>query len=141
MPAQQEKSCGAIIFHHKPDKSRTYLLLRYKNYWGFVKGNIEAGESKEQTAKREAKEEANLDIHIMPNFKEDISYFYRFEGKPISKSVMFLLAEAKTQSVRLSEEHSDFKWIGYEEAVQLVKFKNSKELLSKAEEFLKRAGK
>lgn len=49
-----ESSCGAVIFHDIKGEVR-YLLIKNKRsaHWGFPKGHIERGETKEQTAIRE----------------------------------------------------------------------------------------
>ena len=72
----------------------------------------------------------------MPGFKEWIKYFYKREGKNIFKVVTFFLAETKTKEVKISWEHQGYKWADFEEALKLLKFKNSQEILKKANEFL-----
>ena len=66
-----EKSCGAIVFK-KIDGVRHFLLIKHaKNqHWGFPKGHVEMHESDEQTAKREIKEETNLDVKILKGFRQ-----------------------------------------------------------------------
>ncbi|HDN96282.1 MAG: diadenosine tetraphosphate hydrolase [Thermoplasmata archaeon] len=135
-----ERSCGAVIF-----KDKKYLLLKYEwGHWGFVKGNIEKGETLEQTFLREAEEEAGLkkeDLEIIYGFNEKISYYYRREGKTIYKEVIYLLAESKTFDVKLSHEHTAYAWLPYEEALEKITYENDRNVLKKAHEFLKRIGK
>ncbi|HLD49151.1 MAG TPA: NUDIX domain-containing protein, partial [archaeon] len=107
--------------------------------WDYVKGHVEKGESEEETLLREAKEEAGLmDLKIIDGFKEKIKYFFKADGKLISKEVVFYLAETKTEEIVLSHEHKDFRWLSFEKARDLVTFKNAKELLKKADAFLKK---
>src|SRR3989344_6295885 len=129
-----EKSVGAIIF--LKDKEVKYLLLHYESgHWDYVKGHVEKGESEEETLLREAKEEAGLmDLKIIDGFKEKIKYFFKANGKLISKEVVFYLAETKTEEIRLSLEHKAFKWLPYADAHKLVTYKNAKEILKKADE-------
>jgi len=134
-----EKSCGAVVFREKNGK-REYLLLHYEaGHWGFPKGNQEKNEKEEETAKREIKEETNLEkIEIIPKFKHKISYFYKREGKTIFKEVVFFLAKViGNEKVKLSYEHISYKWLPYEEALKQITFNEEKELLKRAEEFLK----
>ena len=127
-----ERSAGVVIFHK--DKELLFLLLHYESgHWDYVKGHIEEGEDELTTLKRETKEEAGIEeenIKIIDNFKETIQYFYRHEGKLIKKEVIFYLAESKTKDVVLSHEHTDFKWLPYEEALAQLTFKNAKNILS-----------
>ena len=74
-----ESSAGAVIF--KKNKETKYLLLKHEmGHWDFPKGNIEKGETDEDTIKREIKEETGIDdIKIIKDFKEKIHYFYMSE--------------------------------------------------------------
>lgn len=138
----QEFSAGVVIFR-KEKGSHLYLLLHYESgHWDFVKGNVEKGESAEETVKREAAEEAGIeDLGFVPGFKEKISYFYKKEGKTIYKEVVFLLAESRTEEVKISFEHIGFEWLPYEEAVARLTFKNAKKVLEKASGFLEKVQK
>lgn len=132
-----EKSAGAVVFR-KEGETRLYLLLQYtSSHWDFPKGNIEQGESEEQTAKREISEETGIvDIEFVPCFKEKIKYFYRREGQQVNKEVIYFLAETKTSIVKISWEHSGFQWLPFKEALEKTTFSNSKSVLKKAEETL-----
>ncbi|MCX6764570.1 MAG: NUDIX domain-containing protein [Candidatus Nealsonbacteria bacterium] len=137
-----EKSAGAIIF--TKDKEIRYLLLRYpcsgkapKEYWDLPKGHIEKGEKLEETAKREIEEETGLkEIKFIPGFKETIKYFFKFKEKNIFKIVVFFLVKTKAKKIKISFEHLGFKWLSYEKALNQLSFKNAKEILKKADNFL-----
>ena len=133
----RERSAGAIIFRRVG--KILYLLLKYTyktTYWDFPKGNIEPGETEEETVRREIKEETGIeDIRLLPGFKEKISYFYRREGQTIYKEVVYFLAETGTATVKISKEHVGFEWVDYETARERLK-ENSRSALEKAHEFL-----
>jgi len=131
----QEFSSGIIAFRRA--ETIKFLLLNYPNgHWGFSKGNMEKGESSRETALREFKEETGLEIEKMfEGFKEMIEFFYRKEGRIIHKDVTFYLGEASEGKVKLTE-HDNFAWLGFEDALAKLKFKNDKELLEKAKKFL-----
>ena len=132
----RETSVGAVVF--RGDGNRKYLLLHYEaGHWDFPKGNVEKGEMPENTARREIREETGIeDITFIPGFDEKIRYFYKRQKKTIAKEVEFLLAETKSQKVMLSFEHTGFEWLSYDEASERITFRNSKDILKKAEGFL-----
>ena len=140
-----EKSAGAIIFR-KEDGREYYLLLHYpggashrttKDYWDLPKGHIEKAETLEDTARREVKEETGLsDINIISGFKETIKYFFRWEGTNVIKFVTFYLAKTEAKDVKISSEHIGFEWLAFKEAIKRLKFKNARQILKKADEFL-----
>lgn len=135
----KELSAGAIIFRKEKNKIKYLILLYGLGHWDFVKGHVEKNESEKETIIREAEEEAGLkDLKFIPGFKEKISYVFRKEGKLVSKSVIFLLAETKTAKIKLSFEHEAYKWLEFEEAVKNITYKNSKNVIKKADKFLKK---
>jgi len=133
-----EKSCGAVIF--KANGKRMYLLLHYEGgHWDFVKGHVERDETEMETVLRETKEETGLtDVKFFEGYREPISYYYKRAGRPVHKEVVFYLLEAKTASVRLSREHVGFDWMSYEPAYHRLTYKNAKETLRKAHEYMEK---
>ncbi len=133
---KKESSAGAVIFFKKGKKIE-YLLLNYPGgHWDFPKGHIELHENPIKTAIREIKEETGLDVKIIRGFERKITYSFKDRGENVIKDVIFYLAQAKTQTVRLSEEHKGYVWLPYEKAYELITF--NKSILRDAERFLKR---
>ena len=132
-----EKSAGAIVFIK--EKEPIYLLLQYEaKHWDFPKGNIEKGETDQETVKREIEEETGIkDVEIVKGFKEKIQYYFKFKGELINKTVVFYLAKTKTKQVKLSFEHIGSIWLPYDKAIEKLTFKNAKEILENAHKFLK----
>jgi 8-oxo-dGTP pyrophosphatase MutT (NUDIX family) len=137
----REKSCGAVVFIKKDDDIK-YLLLNYAaGHWDFVKGNVEPNESEKQTVARELQEETGITgAQFIDGFREAISYFYRRQGLTILKEVVFFLMEAYTDKVELSYEHVGYVWLDYQHALEKLTFKNSKDVLLKAHDDLKKKG-
>jgi len=132
-----EKSAGAVVFIK--EKEPIYLLLQYeKKHWDFPKGNIEPGEKENETVIREIEEETALkDVEIIYGFKDKVHYYYKFKGELINKTVIFYLAKTKIKEVKISFEHIGFDWLPYDKAIEKLTFKNAKEILKKANNFLK----
>ena len=134
---KKERSAGTIVF--RKDKEPIYLLLHYEaKHWDFPKGNIEKNETDEQTLRREIAEETGIkDIELIRGFKETIQYYYRLKSETINKQVNFYLARTNTEKVKLSFEHIGFAWLPYNKAINKLTFKNAKEILEKAHDFLR----
>lgn len=137
----REKSCGAVIFINNQEKTR-YLMLNYTaGHWDFVKGNVEPNETEKQTVTREMQEETGItQAEFIDGFRESISYFYRRQGLTINKEVVFYLIESQTDEVTISFEHIGFIWLDYPHAMEKLTFKNAKETLQKAHDFLSKKG-
>ena len=142
-----EKAAGTIVF--KKEGGKIYYLLLHSPrgmrwpaaYWDFPKGHVEKGERPLDTAKRETMEETGLaNIEIAEGFEKGIRYFFKFEGKTILKFVTFFLARAVEGEIRVSSEHIGYQWAPYEQAMDQLKFKNAKEILKKANNFLMKNG-
>ena len=143
----KEKSAGAIIFRMEHGVPH-YLLLHYPSgHWEFAKGHIEKGENFEATVRREVLEETGIkDLKIMSGFKQYAKYFFRknygLKGEAkkkapwVFKLVLFLVAETRQEEVTISKEHKGFLWLPIDQAIKRTTYKNAKELLKKAHEFV-----
>jgi 8-oxo-dGTP pyrophosphatase MutT (NUDIX family) len=134
---QFETSCGAVVITRNAEIK--YLLLHYEaGHWDFVKGNIEPNETEEETVRRELKEETGItQATFIKNFRETIKYFYKAEGKTISKRVTLYLIETSETRVNLSFEHVGYEWLNYQQALERLTFKTAKQVLNKAQNHLK----
>ena len=138
MDMKKEKSAGAVVYYLEGSEPM-FLLLKYKTYWGFAKGWIEPGETEEQAAKREIKEEANLNVSFIPGFKRLQKWFFRHEGEFIAKEAVFFLAKISKQeaeSVKISDEHEDFEFVSYKESLNFIKIKSNRNMLKSADDFI-----
>ena len=141
---ETEKSAGFIVFRIE-NGIRKYLLLhkpaneKYRESWGFPKGLIEKSENDLATARRETKEEAGIkDLEAIPGFREKVHFFYKREGKLVSKDVIYFLGETEQKEAKVSYEHKDYEWLAFDQATQRLTSKSDKEVFQKAEEFMKK---
>ncbi len=134
----KEKSVGCVTFYLKEDQ-RYYLLLRYiSDHWGLVKGHVETNETEKQTLIREIYEETKLEeFEIIPNFKESNTYTYLRNNQRFDKLVSYYLVKSNNFNIIISDEHKEYIWLKYEEAIDRVTYKNTKVILKKAEMLLK----
>ncbi len=131
-----ESSCGAVIFR-EDNGVKKFLLIRNKRsaHWGFPKGHIEPGETKEETAIREVLEETGINIEIIPGFVKNSEY--SIQGK-IEKSVSIFLAKTAQNEYKLQEEEiEECGWYNFDESLRVLNYENDKYILTEAMNFIK----
>ncbi|MHB1909118.1 MAG: bis(5'-nucleosyl)-tetraphosphatase [Nitrososphaerales archaeon] len=133
----EELSAGAVIVNEK-NEERRYLVLHYPaGHWEFPKGAVEKGETEQIAAKREIKEETGLKIDsFYPGFRKKIEYKYRRADGLSHKQVIFFLAMTRENEVKISFEHTGFKWLSFDQAMNILSFQNARSVLKEANDFL-----
>lgn len=140
-----EKSVGAVIYRHGPSGLQ-FLLLHYPHgHWDFVKGHVEGNETEETTLRREIREEVGMEnVEVLPRFRTNIFFCYRAKGTEIEKRirrgnglfvckrVVYYAVRVEEAAVKLSDEHVDWAWLDYEQALRQITHANSKEVIQSA---------
>lgn len=132
-------SCGGLVIH------RGKILLLYKNYnnkyegWVLPKGTVEEGESHEDTALREVKEEAGVSGQIIEYIDKTL-YSFVVPEDTVSKEVYWYLmrSESYDSSPQYEEYFRDSGYYKYHEAYHLLKFDNERYILEKGYGIYKR---
>ena len=127
-----ERSAGVVVFRIEDGKP-LYMLLKHPSYWGFAKGHLEDGETEQDTALRELREESGLtEVQLVPDFRQEIEYWFKQSGDVIHKKVVFFLGYTQQEQLRLSHEHEAGAWFDFDEAYRRARYRNQRELLKKA---------
>ena len=130
-----EKSCGAVVFTRVGGEIRYVLARSLRGHYGFPKGHVENGETEEETALREIREEVGLRPRLVPGFREISEYTLPVSGIP--KQVVIFLAEYRDQRiVPQKEELMSAELVPYRKAMELLPYENDRRILKAAEEFL-----
>ena len=89
-----------------------YLFIRQPffpaGFWGLVNGYVERGETAEETAVREVKEEVGLDVQLAA-----FARTFHFERKNLL--IVGYVADSDTTDVQPSEEISEWQWAARDE--------------------------
>ena len=134
-----ESSCGAVVYRIINGEVR-FLLIKNKRSlnWGFPKGHMERGESEHMTAYREVLEETGIHINFLPDFR--VKSEYSIQNRIEKKVIIFLATTNDTRTIIQREEIEEYLWLGYDKALEALRFSNDKQILIKANEYLKKAG-
>jgi bis(5'-nucleosidyl)-tetraphosphatase len=125
------ESFGIVPVKREYEEWKVLLILhREGNHWGFPKGKANPGEVAEQTARRELKEETNLDVKeilcIEPLTEQ---YHFRRKHEQIAKSAYYFPAIVEGKLRCQEEEIRDARWCSFAEALQQLSFKQARHIL------------
>jgi len=120
----QEINSYLVLFHN----GRVLLLKRPNGLWEFPGGGVDWGETPENAALREAKEETSL----LPNnvsFLTVTSATYK-QGEDDKHSIYFVYkGDASNDKVILSSEHVEYRWLTVHEAKYMKMALNAEPVL------------
>ena len=125
-------SCGGLVIF------RGKILLLYKNIrnkyegWVLPKGTVEEGESFQETATREVREETGAIARIV-RYIDTSSYSFHVTEGIVNKEVHWYLMRANSYFSRPQKEEffADSGYYKYHEAYHLLKFANERTILEK----------
>lgn len=126
-------SCGGVVIF------RRKILLLYKNFhnkyegWVLPKGTVEEGETHEETALREVREESGSIAEIVDYIGKS-EYTFSISEDTVEKEVhWYLMTAGSYYSKPQREEYfMDSGYYKYHEAYHLLRFPNEKQILEKA---------
>ncbi len=117
----------SIIYRINNQQPEVLLLKRSKergNFWNVVNGTLELDESVKGCRERELFEEAG--IKDVLDWSDEIN---RFSFKHQNYIIVVLIYAAKVkenQKVIINNEHTEYKWLKFSEAIKMVKFDDDK---------------
>ena len=135
---RREISAGCVIYRTTEKKIEVALTRpKDRDAWVLPKGLVEKGESAEETAAREAREETGLYGKISGKI-DTIKYTYtaKWEDPPgrVFKIVTFYLMECTGGDPSKHDwEVERVEWFGIDEAIRIASYKTEKEIIQKAQ--------
>lgn len=134
-------SAGGVVYRLGPSGPEVLLLRHENGRWMLPKGTTEAGETDEQVALREVAEETGLrNLRRVADLGEER---YRFYWRPdrtfYDKTVHYYLLEWQGGEEPRPQREEGFvgaEWVPVEEAVERVRYKETREILRRAQQAL-----
>ena len=147
LPIEKQVSSGGVAYrqgHSGPEVTLVFVRFRGKERWQLPKGIVDAGESPEQTAQREVREEAGIEAELLAPI-DVIEYWYvgRSKGRRVRfhKFVHFFLFKYISGEVG-DHDHEvlEARWVPIDAAIEMLAFKNEREMVERAREMIEVMG-
>jgi len=124
---------GAVAFREHGGQRQYLLITSQRGNWIFPKGIVEPGETPEETALKETREEAGIHGVILP---EPVATYEDHKWRSVCVVRLYLLRYAD-DCPSWDEKHlRERRWCSYEEARRLIKKPKIRSALQKAQERL-----
>lgn len=131
MKNKKYKNPNSILLIIFTTKFKVLLLKKNskRDLWQSVTGSMELGENPYDTALRELQEETGINKQKSDLIFDDLSHKFMIYSEWIdrykestysNKEYIFSLKLNDEVSVKLSREHSSYKWVDLNEAIHLV---------------------
>ncbi len=134
-PLRQRRAmaAGGVVLRLGDHGAEVALLGRVNDgSWVFPKGTPTSGESLEETALREVREETGLDVRIVRPLGE-MTYSFAASGERVHKIVHFFLMEATGGDPSLHDaEYDEVRWVTVLDARRMLSFDTYRDVLDRA---------
>ncbi len=133
---ETERSCGAVVYARSWQGLRFALIRSASGNWGLPKGHMEEGETEQETALREVKEETGLTVTLNSRFRTIEEHPLGRSGR--LKEVAYFLGQSalKTAKPRDTKEIRSVEWVSYRKAMRLLAFPGDRRVLRDARQYI-----
>jgi 8-oxo-dGTP pyrophosphatase MutT (NUDIX family) len=127
------ESSGGVVLRGQPGTLEVVLVGRAEQgTWALPKGTPVLGESREQTAIRETREETGLDVRIIEPI-DSITYWFMLRHTRVCKTVYYyLMAQTGGDTTRHDPEYDLVAWFPVHEALKVMTYPNEAEMVRRA---------
>lgn len=134
MRSRQELSAGGVVYR-RTESSAQVLICRTSttHTWVIPKGLVDRGETNEQAAIREVREETGITARIVEPLDPPEHYIYTRNGVRIFKTVHYYLMEyVSGTEADHDHEMDDVSWLSFSAAIDMVTYDSARSVLERA---------
>jgi len=133
-------SAGGVVHRSVADRQEIVVVHRRAPVlWALPKGTPDSGETLEETALREAREETGLEVEIEATISSIRHYFVRGSTR-FHKTVHFFLMRAVGGAIELhDEEFDEVRWASVPEALALLTHATERSVVERALKLIEEA--
>jgi 8-oxo-dGTP pyrophosphatase MutT (NUDIX family) len=126
-------AAGGVVLRGNGDETEVVIAGRDSDRtWVFPKGTPDRGETIEETAIREVREESGLDVEIVRSIGT-IDYWFAVPGERVHKIVHFFLMRSQGGDVsRHDHEYDDVRWVSVADARRMLTYDTYRDMLDRA---------
>ena len=144
-PVKRARSAGGVVFRRDGGRPAILILKHESGKWMLPKGTIEPGETPEGVALREVREETGISrVRVVADLGEERYYFFwRSEDTYYDKTVRYYLLEFLGGEEAAPQSEEGFvacEWVGLDEALERIKYKETREVVRRAKDYLEQRG-
>ncbi|MDP2720363.1 MAG: NUDIX domain-containing protein [bacterium] len=136
-----ETSAGGAVYR-KTNSKIEFLIVQHSGHhrWVLPKGWIDPGETRQQTAAREVKEEAGVEAEIKNYLGEFTIFYTNPEKEKVRKTSHFFLMEYKSGDPVKDHgwEVENTQWLAAKEAAEKLDYPGEKNMVEKAVDLLEK---
>ncbi|MFA7308553.1 MAG: transcription antitermination factor NusB [Patescibacteria group bacterium] len=128
-------AAGGIVYRETTDGKVFFLAIRNMYHkWTFPKGKVEEGETWQEAALREIKEETGIETGEIIGEIGEIQFIDKSEKEPINKNIHFYLVKTEQEEVAFDEAShvTEIKWMREDEVRESMDYPNLVDLFNKA---------